>query len=763
LEKLKAKSAGSRQTLLEHTNDVVTAVQRLRSFWPHLPVEIETAALFHDMGKAARGFQKMLADGTPWKFRHEVLSAAIFSSCHDITTPFGRCAYLALLSHHKNLGGRKISAAFQQSTSRTKFSRWFEKWGELDWKQLKEEFRPLLDNWQFDSKIDSPANEVSELMETIQPVFADLTMTFARGALVAADHLASAEIGKVLDGSNITRTSLEYNVVEQLQSRKASFGKWQPMQIKCATTVGNALLVAPTGAGKTEASLLWALNNRKGSERVFYVLPYQVSINAMAKRLCELFPDDSGSAIVGENSNVAVVHSNADLAYLQEALKDEISPEEAEKTAKANKDAAHHLYAPLKVTTVYQLLNLFFGRKFFEVGLLELSDSIVIFDEIHAYDGHTLGLIFVLLDSLSKLGVRILIMTATLPTNLKNKLKFYGHISDQQEIALPSEDPLLSEARRELVLCDEVIEDPIVLEVIKDKLQKGLSVAVVCNSVSKAILMSHLLEDYNPYLVHSRFTLGDRARREQKTIIASKKLVIATQILEVSLDVSFETMFTELAPADSLLQRFGRVNRHGNSIETKKVWVCCGEDRASRRVYDVELLARTESWGRSHVTSGSKLTFNKSLEWIETVYPKGLSEKELEAMEYSRSVFQEIVNVLKPMMDPVIDSNIEITLFESITVVPSKFERQWREAITNKQYLKAKELTVNVNFKSWSGAIANAKQAGFIPYRKVVGMGNKHEILLACFHYSNDDVADGFCIGLDLLNPEDESDYHFLD
>lgn len=79
--------------------------------------------------------------------------------------------------------------------------------------------------------------------------------------------------------------------------------------------------------------------------------------------------------------------------------------------------------------------------------------------------------------------------------------------------------------------------------------------------------MRQLLSDFDPYLVHSRFTLGDRARRERKEEIEAQKLVIATQVIEVSLDVSFGAMFTELAPADALLQRFGRVNRHGAGLD----------------------------------------------------------------------------------------------------------------------------------------------------------------------------------------------------
>ncbi len=748
---LQAKSAGQRRTLIEHTDDVENAVKRLREFWPDLPVELETAARFHDMGKAASGFQDMLSGGARWDFRHEVLSAAIFATCFDLQDPQWKRAYLALLTHHKNLGGRDINESFQQCQSFTKFSRWFKKWGELNAPALKREFAPLLDKWQFDPKIQSPANEVSDWIEQVQPVFRDLETARFRGALVASDHLASSEIGEALDGKTISRANLELNVAKQLEARRATFTGWKKMQDDCAAMEGNALLVAPTGAGKTEAALLWALNNRKGSERIFYVLPYQVSINAMAKRLCQLFPDEKGETTLGTNENVAVVHSNSDLAYLEEHLKDDATRDEAGRIARANKDAARQLYAPLKVTTVYQLLNLFFGRKFFEVGLLELSDSLVVFDEIHAYDGHTMGLILVLLDCLNRLGARVFIMTATLPRVLKDQLREAAHIQPEKEIRLPAADKLQSEARRQIIVRDDLIESEDVEQLIRAQLDEGKRVAVVCNTVRKAIDLCRALEDCSPFLVHSRFTLGDRAAREQKEKIEEQRLVIATQVIEVSLDVSFDAMFTELAPADALLQRFGRVNRHGDGNEAASVWICCGEDGGSQKIYDPQILALTADWARELSASAEKLTFEKSLCWMEHVYPLGLSIEEKANMETARDGFQNAVEELKPMLDPNIDPNLEMTLFETIQVVPSKFEKQLEDAVLAKDFLRAKQLIVNVNLRAWFGAEKSAQCSGLEARRTRHDLKKKGVYEVALYRYDKD-------FGLMLDEWADESD-----
>jgi CRISPR-associated endonuclease/helicase Cas3 len=693
--------------LRQHTEDVLLALAKLRTIWREIPAAIEKAAIFHDLGKAALGFQGMLdGSGNAWNFRHEILSAEVFRECYGVEDRESFLAYLSILTHHKNLGSSEaVNETFQSGRSTSSYAAWHQKWRELlaNAPQLKTELAGLdaaFDSWIPSAAPASPANEAAKLLHDIQPVFTSMDTAMSRGAVVAADHVASSGLGCVGLGQNITRRSLE----SFASSRIGGWTGWSATQIQAGAQAGSAAVVAPTGSGKTEAALLWALANRHRYERIVYVLPYQVSINAMAQRISEAFPDGDGNTHINANANIAILHSNMDLAYLQDAQADDLTSERATAVARQRSDAARKIYAPIKITTVYQLLDIFFGRKFFEVGLLELTDSIVIFDEIHAYDAHTLGLIFVLLESLRKLRARLLIMTATLPALLKCQLCERAGIDPLNEIGLEPGSPVLTEVRRRIVADDRSLLE--MAEQVRSSVLSGKKTAVVCNTVRKSIEIHRLLGDLNPLLVHSRFTLGARAGRETKKHIDGFSLVIATQVIEVSLDVDFDVMFTELAPADSLSQRFGRVNRHCRRPDPANPGVChiaCAKDAGSERVYGAQLLQIT----RRHMPQ-DPLTFPATSRWIDAVYTDGLTDEERVRMRASEDLFRGVVARLKPMVDSA-TSSTEETLFDSVQVVPAEFESEWRNYKRERNHMETKKLTVNISTPAWKQALRSAQ------------------------------------------------------
>jgi CRISPR-associated endonuclease/helicase Cas3 len=181
-----------------------------------------------------------------------------------------------------------------------------------------------------------------------------------------------------------------------------------PLQRAAWNTEGNLLLRAPTGYGKTEASLLWADRNaqrtRKGiSSRIFYVLPYKASINAMHSRLLGLFKDPKLVGVLHSSSGFYLYSSELEYRRLSSLYR--------------------KIYTPLKVTTPFQLMKPFFGVGFFEMGLTELTGSLLIFDEIHAYEPNILGIILAILELLKGRGAKAMVMTATLPEFLERLIE----------------------------------------------------------------------------------------------------------------------------------------------------------------------------------------------------------------------------------------------------------------------------------------------------------------------------------------------------
>jgi CRISPR-associated endonuclease/helicase Cas3 len=721
---LLAKSDGT--GLKEHTEEVVRAAKRIHAILE--APDLARAAFYHDVGKGTKFFQTKMRGNQPenW-YRHELFSLLIACSVseHDGLTDF---ELAAIATHHKNL-------SYQERDGSPGLLSWTETQDAADllaalaqreltahWGELERIFGELpTPNYERAGEFLKRIRQLAEQNTIWEPE--GLRLGMHRAALVAADHLASSRVGLTVKGDNVTADSLEHYAKNGI----SAWQNWNVIQQTAQNTIGTAVLVAPTGTGKTEAALLWALANRQRYERIFYVLPYQVSINAMAERIAKAFPDDNGNRHIHDNDNVSVLHSNMDLAYLQDALNDELPQQRAYAIALANKDAARKIYAPIKVTTVYQLLDIFFGRKFFEVGLLELKDSLVIFDEIHAYDGHTMGLILVLLKYLRRLNARIFIMTATLPSKLRDELRNAAGVSSDEDIRPASSDPLLLEVRRQIVTENRSIEE--MIPSIRQMVDAGKKTAVVCNTVTKAIQMWDLLKNFQPLLVHSRFTLGDRASRETKENIANYALVIATQVIEVSLDVSFDAMFSELAPVDSLLQRFGRVNRHGQ-VDPGNLGICyvaCGNDPGSRKIYDPVLLVSTQV----NIPS-APLTFQTACDWIEQVYPQGLSENAGASMEQARDNFDRVVAQLRPMLDPAIGVDTEKTLIDSVQVIPEKYAKSWAELKESGKHLEAKHFIVSLNLGSWRSALAKCANIGARGYRQ------HRDWTIALFNYDND-------------------------
>lgn len=317
-------------------------------------------------------------------------------------------------------------------------------------------------------------------------------------------------------------------------------------------------LRAPTGTGKTEALLLWAID----SERLIYLLPTQATVNAMWKRLRKIYGDDS----------VGLAHGRASYILRKESDEDPLDMR-----------LFGSVFAkPVTVATLDQyLLGHLNGRHWEERRSLSQRATIIL-DEIHAYEPYTLGL---LLEALRReKPTRFALASATLPPAL---LELFP-----KGILIEAELPLWQRARHRLELRDGTLQDSLPDAVAYAR--SGNTVLIVANTIRDAQTLYQVLRDEIGWelrhLLHSRFIFRDRQQKE--TQVESPRpgtIFVATQVVEVSLDISYDVLITEVAPLDALVQRMGRVNRRGERppapVTVYRQW-----SDGSQRIYGKEML-----------------------------------------------------------------------------------------------------------------------------------------------------------------------------
>jgi CRISPR-associated endonuclease/helicase Cas3 len=567
-------------------------------FWPL----VAWAALLHDTGKVADGFQAQLANPafpapTPghggWGERHEVLSLA-FVELLTAALPQQERLWVALgvLTHHRPL---RPAGAIGQGRGRdldryyrgADLERFEQAFGGqvrlglhdelLEWltRRAPEPARP--------TPPDAPAAErarrmfkaVTDRWQQALPDDEGLTAVLLQGAVTMADHLSSAG-----------RQSLDATMplpAGYLHRLTAAGKHPYAHQVAAARQHGHVVLVAPTGAGKTEAMLAWAsteLAGLPGQPRLFYVLPYLASINAMVRRLA----DDLSCSL----DRIGVVHGKAAQVLLAWSTKDGTNELDAARKARARQRITRLFNERLRIGTPYQLLRAaLLGPKHASV-LLDATNSVFVLDELHAYEPRTFGWLLAALRLWERLGGRVGIASATLADQVLDVVR--ESLADP--IADVRADPAFAArlVRHRLRLASQDLLDPLSVARVREAIAQGRSVLVVANTVRRAQRLFALLtqaarqrwpgDSDSAVLLHARFRQQDRQRLED-TLRARYAthgpdghggLVVSTQVAEVSLDVDFDVAFTDVAPLEALLQRMGRVNRLGRRPPAE-VWV----------------------------------------------------------------------------------------------------------------------------------------------------------------------------------------------
>ncbi|HNT67245.1 MAG TPA: CRISPR-associated helicase Cas3' [bacterium] len=755
-----AKSDGT--SLDKHIHDCLVIWQELQTALPKLKQvsnlpgfwQLLFAAIYiHDFGKAQLEFQKILQhrSNTWCQQRHELYSVP-FAEKFALAHQYQELVKRAVLGHHRDF--HLLAKEKYKKAELLRFEKEI-KWPDApahpedythnlcngfdrdllrvikDFAKVAGKFRIDLDFSRRVIFIDQPHPyvEIAASQVEFDPWDPDyLQNMLLWGALKICDHYASAGLDRlpILEDQHFGFLD---NMKQDLEREGHEFYGHQK---SCAETKDNCILIAPTGSGKTEAAMLWLRRQMAEQGRVFYVLPFTASINAMHRRLSgQMHPD------AGELSNIVGLQHGNMPSYLATLLPEQGDGNICERNNRIQtwKKQLSHLQHPLKVVTPFQLLKYFYGVKGFEMGLVQLTGARLIFDEIHAYEPETFAQIQVMLDYLiQQMDCRVMIMTATLPTFLKTILEKTLQV-DRTVIA---EKKFMEDTIRHRV----VLQSGNILECLgqaADEIEAGNRVILCCNTVRRAqdiyrdMVQVYGLSEKSVTLLHGRFNARDRQNQENRLFDDETQLLIGTQAIEVSLDIDFDRMFTEPAPLDALLQRFGRINRKGWHQGPCPVTVLTQGGDSDKFIYNNELVQRT----LEVIQDVDILNEDRIQELLDAVYPNWLPQ-EREKYELTKRAFEHSLKSLQPYSYPREREQDFYEKFDGIRVLPAVFWNSYTERIEAYDFIGADQLLVSIQ-KGMYWRLKNEDQIElrYLAFPRDDDQIEKHTVLVAKCHYDS--------------------------
>lgn len=467
------------------------------------------------------------------------------------------------------------------------------------------------------------------------------------GALRRCDYAASANTSVELQ----IKTSDLYSGLEKKIRDKiggiSTASLWQEELINRLPTKQNIVLIAPTGSGKTEFALLWA--SKKG-KKLIYTLPLRVALNDLYWRLGNI---EKGYF---DNAYLNILHSTSFIEYIK--VQDEGKEGRYGMVDIEIKHNAAKLFSsPILLTTPDQVfltsLKYYSCDKLINIYPL----STVVIDEVQAYKPEMVAIILKTIDIIQRLQGDVIIITATFPpyfeeffkdkfdiidiskyNDIKERVKNYNqkrHLIHVLDYALfnQNKDNRLEVTEKALRIIREQLEN-------RDK-----NILIIVNNVSKAILLYEKLKEIKEtiggdvYLLHSRLLEKEKSIRIKKIKTGGKRIVlVATQIVEASVDIDFDILITEISPIDSQIQRWGRIYRNRKSDYTSSepniiIFTTCDKgataiDKGTTAIYDKQVTEQTIHVLRENDRK-KIMSYEDELDIIKQVYNTSLNGKTL--------------------------------------------------------------------------------------------------------------------------------------
>lgn len=354
------------------------------------------------------------------------------------------------------------------------------------------------------------------------------------------------------------------------------------------------------GSGKTEAGdlIVQRLVSLDRANGAYFGLPTMVTADAAFARKFDAADGLSfGADLFLETPQIILAHSRRhhNPTFREVPTRSGVEEGEGHAVAWFGHSSRRSLLSDLGVGTIDQALAGALRGRHATVRLAGLWRKVLLVDEVHAYDDYMRALLESLLRWEGLMGEPVVLMSATLPSAARGALiRAYAEgagwsgVADMADRTKPGAYPLLTLVSQQGVAQHPVAPKPgpgtrpVRFEAMHDVetvearigawLASGRNVLWFRNTVDDAVESWERLSGFEPLLYHARFLPGDRSERERQLLGTIGKsaspearrgrLVIATQAAEQSLDLDADELVTDLAPADSVVQRLGRRRRH---------------------------------------------------------------------------------------------------------------------------------------------------------------------------------------------------------
>ncbi len=724
MDDLWAKSAdkgegGEAESLARHTWFVLERLAAFIRLRPSLPQQLGQddlwhllfwAAFFHDFGKAMPSFQGVLrgeqdARETWGKNRHEVFSLAFLQWAKPaLSSEQVQWIAAAIVSHHrepdeiqniypemdedeedwldhhlKSLQPAVIEGLWRWTVDCANgwiIALGLQEFGVCPLTFLQKQEALSAINKQGTASIRTTLRSYRRFIRTLNEKDSEVRtcLLALRGFMINADHMGSAHV-EPMPAPCFTHEDL-------LSSRGETPYDHQQL---ASETNGSALLIAPTGSGKTEAALLWVTRQSQlgiTTPRLFYTLPYQASMNAMRLRLENTFG-------VG---NVGLQHGRALLALYRQLMERSDTPAEAANTARRMRNLARLNHPPVRVFSPYQILKGMFRLKGYEAQLSDYHNALFIVDEIHAYEVTRLAMILKTIEYLRRYyHASFFVMSATFPSLIKGWLEE----ALDHPVEINAQPALFQEFQRHELRVEEgdLLSDEY-LRQIAEEAQGGKSVLVVCNIVARAQQVFDQLKErlsesavaVPVMLLHGRFNMRDRMLKEEEIRVKtgthsgqrSPIVLVATQVVEVSLDIDLDTIYTDPAPLEALVQRFGRVNRGRKIKPYARVHVFTQPDDG-QRIYEPALIERTLKILKRE--NGHPIDESAIGGWLDEIYEGEIADEWEKQFAAAGKEFEEIcINTLRPFStaDEMLEDRFN-KMFDGTEVLPDALFEEYEQ------------------------------------------------------------------------------------